>query len=283
MSNRNGGRWGNQSTRSSAAGREAAKKHIREARELSETLGGTDQTVKKYLFGLTGAKLDSVLEQYGERYGELAAAYAEETMPRWKSGKVQMSGMVAERLYSFLPQGMPLKTKYDIAEELWRHVGPSSSKTLRFGPSATPQSIVSNAEEYISNVVVDYKIPSSLEHRFDWLTSNDVEVKQALLNHLRDLDKSLVVEAVRLQSGVMVDRLNQDSSGRIQHFSHTVSVGKHVLVIIADHETVGCVLEESRIAAQDMRRRPKGDFDLSWLGWLAAAGVVVGLIVLGNT
>ena len=280
MYNRGRGRWSNSANKNrSSAGYEAAKKHIREARILSDTLGGTDRTVKKYLFGLSGAELNSVLDQYGRRYGEVAKSYALETMPRWRSGKVQMSGMVAERLYSFLPQKMPLKTKYEIAEELWRHVGPSSSKTLRFGPGVALPEIVTNSEDYISKVVVEYKIPAALERRFDWLASEDVSVKQQLLNHLRTLDKKLVVEAVRLQSGLMLKQLHEDHGKRIKHFTHTVTVGKHTLKIIADHDMDGCKFEEYRT----IERYARSGTDYSWLGWLVAAAIVIGLIILANT
>ena len=85
---------------------------------MVDSLGGADQTVKKYFFGLSTTELNNVLTQYGRRYGDSAESYARQTLSRWKSGRVQMSGMVAERLYSFLPQRMPLTTKYDIAEEL---------------------------------------------------------------------------------------------------------------------------------------------------------------------
>jgi len=75
---------------------------------------------------------------------------------------------------------------------LWRHVGPSSSKTLRFGPGVAVEQIVANVQIHISAVVVNYEIPSELERRFNWLTSDDGSVKKELLNHLRNLDKSLV-------------------------------------------------------------------------------------------
>jgi len=88
-----------------------------------------------------------------------------------------MSGMVAERLYRCLPPTMPLKTKYDIAEELWKYVGPKSSKALRFGPGVSVDEIVAKAEDHISTVVVEYEIPSGLQSRFDWLTSDDVGFK----------------------------------------------------------------------------------------------------------
>ena len=258
-------------------GREIAEKHIQEARELSFTLGGTDQTVKKYFFGLSTAELNNVLTQYGRRYGESAESYARQTLPRWRSGRVQMSGMVAERLYSFLPQKMPLTTKYDIAEKLWRHVGPSSSKALRFGPGVAVEEIVANVESHISTVVINYQIPSELERRFNWLAADDVSFKQNLLNHLRNLDKSLVVEASRLQAGLMVQHLRDDQANRTRRFEHTVTVGKHYLKLVADKNAQGCKFEEFRPFVSVSR-----NVDFTWLWWVIAAAIVVGLIILNS-
>jgi len=163
-----------------------------------------------------------------------------------------MSGMVAERLYRFLPPTMPLKTKYDIAEELWKYVGPSSSKTLRFGPGVALDEILAHVEDHISNVVVEYEIPLGLQRRFDWLASNDVAVKQQLLNYLRNLDKSLVVEASRLQAQVMLQHLHDDQAKQTHLFAHTVTVGKHNLRLGSDHHTQGCIFEEFSVAGRNV-------------------------------
>ena len=82
-----------------------------------------------------------------------------------------MSGLVASRLYSLLPPRMPLEAKYKLTEVLWRHVGPSSKKTLRVGSDASIDAIVEIASKHIDEVVTEYKIPDKLERRFEWLSS----------------------------------------------------------------------------------------------------------------
>ena len=39
-------------------------------------------------------------------------------IPKWRTGRVQMSGMVAERLFNLLPPRMPLGVKYKLVEGL---------------------------------------------------------------------------------------------------------------------------------------------------------------------
>ena len=126
-----------------------------------------------------------------------------------------MSRIVTERLNEFLAPGMPLNVKFEIAEELWRHLGPNSSQTLRFGPGVTVAEIVEIVEHHIARVA-GYQIATALQRRFDWLAADDVKVKQELLNHLRDLDRALVVEATRLQAGVMVQHLQDDTARKTQ-------------------------------------------------------------------
>jgi len=221
----------------------SALKYIHDAKKLNRLLGGTDETVKQYLFNLPQENLNSVLEDYEEIYnGE--SDYARETLPYWISGRVKMSGMVAERFYKLLPPIMPLRKKFQIAEELWRHVGPSSHKVLRFGETASYPLLVSTIETYITDVVHDYRIPENLENRFDWLAGDDIEVKQQLLNHLQNLDKTLVTEAAISQAKAMLEHLSTENAGYTQLYSHTVSVGKHELQLVADHEVEGCKLED---------------------------------------
>jgi hypothetical protein len=115
-----GMRSGSRSWRNSSDhGRERAMAHIAAANRLSSELGGTDKDVKTYFFELPPEALRNVLDEYQHQYGLTKRAYAETTIAKWKSGRVQMSGEVAERLYSLLPPRMPLAVKYRLTEGLW--------------------------------------------------------------------------------------------------------------------------------------------------------------------
>jgi hypothetical protein len=73
-------------------GSEYARRHIEQARQLSEELGGSDEDVKKYFFRLPSQELRPILDAYEQRYGRVAREYAERTLPRWRSREVTMSG-----------------------------------------------------------------------------------------------------------------------------------------------------------------------------------------------
>ena len=259
-------------------GLERAKAHIEAARQLSIELGGTDRDVKAYFFGLPASEVRAVLEEYGSKYGIQAKEYAQETIPRWRTGRVHMSGLVAGRLYSLLPPRMPLEAKYKLTEDLWRHVGPASKKTLRVGSHASIDAIVEIASKHIDEVVTYYKIPVDLERRFNWLSSGDVEVKQKLLNHLRVMEKTLVVNALRAQLPVLMDHL-KSSEGRFTHrLAQVAKVGKHELEILLDRNSTGVLLEET--TGQAIVRAPlKQRFVLLWV--VVLIGIVF-LIWLGH-
>ena len=104
---------------SRSVGHERALQHIKEAEQLSQELGGTDKDVKAYFFSLPTHQLRTILDAYEAKYGRKPREYAEVTLPKWRSGRVKMSGMNASRLFNLLPPRMPLPEKYKLTENLW--------------------------------------------------------------------------------------------------------------------------------------------------------------------
>jgi hypothetical protein len=136
--------------------------HIAAAKRLTAELGGMDQGVKAYFFTLPPSELAAVLDDYESAYGSPARKWAAKTMPKWRTGRVQMGGMVAERLFNLLPPRMPLAVKYKLVEGLWCQVGPSSKYRLRVGLDADVAQVVEFARSKITEFVVKYKIPADL-------------------------------------------------------------------------------------------------------------------------
>ena len=192
-----------------------------------------DRWVKAYFFTLSPSELTAVLDEYERQYGGPAREYAAGTIPKWRTGRVQMGGMVAERLFNLLPPRMPLAVKYKLVEGLWHHIGPSSKFRLRVGLDADVAQVVEFARSKITEFVIKYKISADLERRFDWLSAGDVTVKQALLSHIQQVEKTIAVEAVRAQLPVMLEHLRSAGShtGRLAQIVH---VGKHELEIVMD-------------------------------------------------
>ena len=159
--------------------------------------------MKGYFFDLSEGEPVEIFDEYEDLHGTQSREYEVETLPKWKSGRVPMSGRVATRLFQLLPPHMPVSEKYTLTENLWKHVGPSSQKLLRVGVDAAVTEVMDLVRDHISKVVTHYTIPDSLDRRFTWLTAGDVQVKQEILNQLRDSEIQLVTEGVRSQFPVL--------------------------------------------------------------------------------
>jgi len=222
-------------------GLERAKQHILDAKNLTHELGGTDQDVKKYLFSLSKNQLELIFDEYGNKYGESAQEYAQKTINKWRTNKVQMSGTVAERMFNILPQHMPLNKKYMLTESLWEHVSPSSIKTYCIGIDTDINDVVEAVKSYLHEIVIEYAIPEEMEKRFEWLSQGDVQTKQKLLNYLRDQNKNFLVETLKNKIPILIDHLNNKNSYLTTSISHSISVGKHEVKIYLDKNIDGIV------------------------------------------
>ena len=243
-------------------GYEQARRHIEAARRLSAELGGTDKDVKAYFFALPPHQLKSVLDDYGKQFGAAARQYAQDTIPKWKTGRVQMGGQTAERLFNLLPPRMPLQAKYQLTENLWKHFGPSSKKRLRIGLDANVVTVTVAVRSHIEQVVTHYRIPPDLERRFDWLSNRDAGVKQDLLNYVRNAEKAIVIEAARVQVPVMLQHLADDHNKYTQRIAQILKVGKHELEIFPDRNSSGVTLEDPPVFSFGVGKSGSG-----W-GWI---------------
>lgn len=263
----------------SSYGRERAAQHIREAQQLSIELGGTDKDVKKYFFDLSSEQLVQILQDYEDQYGADARAYAEETLPKWRTGRVKMSGLVAGRLFSLLPPRMPLATKYALTENLWSHFGPRSKMRLRITPGADAGEVASIVRSHFDNVVSSYRIPDQLNARFNWLSSGDVELKQDLLNHLLKMENELIELGVREQLPVLETYLASASEGVFVHTSQWLRVGGHELELVIDPHVEVSTMESwsaynSKAGSIPARPSQKSG-GVNWLVWVIGALVLI--------
>lgn len=119
--------------------------------------------MKQYFFSLPRIQIEIILDLYEHHHGSQARAYASNTIEKWRTGRVQMGGQTASRLFGLLPPLMPLQKKYELIGNLWAHFGPSSKKILRVGLDATMDQIMDQVRHHIEGVVVHYRIPDNLE------------------------------------------------------------------------------------------------------------------------
>jgi hypothetical protein len=273
-------RYRRRSYYSSDIGHERARQHIEDYRRLEAELGGSLEDVKQYFFGLGPSQLRQILLSYGQKYGESARDYAERTIAKWKSNRVHMAGQTAERLFRLLPTHMPLESKYRLIENLWNHVGARTRKTLRIGLNANVEQVMEAVRKHLEDVVVPHRIPPALEGRFNWLAAGDAQLKQELLNHLRQhMEKSLVVEAARLQLPTMQEHLRGDAGRQTVRLAQILKLGNHELELLIDKNASGVAIDEPQVIqaafsrAASVATGQRGNF--KWLWWAAAAAVAL--------
>ena len=156
-----------------------------------------------------------------------------------------MSGMVARRLFALMPPLMPVSQKYQIVESIWKQYGPTSRKYVYVGPDSVANDVLAAIEAYFSSLTVLYVIPARLEREFDWLSDNDVQVKQHLLNHFMDEQRRSAIASATLNLTMILDGMKSDTEHQISKLSHTVFVGNHQLEMRADPLRSGFVLSDS--------------------------------------
>lgn len=212
---------------------ERARQHIREAEELSEQLGGTDQDVKRYFFGLPPGELREILEEYGRRYGEDRKAYAESTFEAWRSGRVKMSGLVAGRLYSLLPRRMPLDTKYAMVRTLWEKYRPRSNMTYYVGPDVEPETLHRQVTTHLDSVFERYQVPTPLRKRFEWLSDGDVGAYHQLLDYFLNEERKLALQTAGQKLPVLTRHLRENPTLH-QRYREVIEIGSHTVRIEMD-------------------------------------------------
>lgn len=206
--------------------------HIEEAKRFSSEMGGTDLIVKEYFFSLTPEQLKPILVDYQEKYGVRAREYAEVTISKWREGQVQMSGMIAKRLFDLIPPYMPIEKKFEITEKLWELSAPSSSKTFYVEYGLNTEEIMGVVTEHLDNVVSEFTIPKNIEEKFNWLSQGDISTKQQLLNHINTENKNLSEIALQQQLEILNTHLSSDEGQLTKNLSHLIDVNNHKVNLI---------------------------------------------------
>jgi len=258
------------------AGQQAARRHVEEARQFEREMGGTVSDVKKYFFGLNNTELNAVFAAYGGKYGALPEDYARKEFPRWKSGSTKMSGLVAKRLFEFLPPRMPLATKLELAGNVWRHFETGSSRHYTVGPNAEPNLVIDRIRDTLTSVIQDYHIPENVKNRFDWLAGGDVYVKEHLLNYFRQMDKKIATDSLDAQLPVLQAQM-RNHSGHTGSIHTTVQIHKHSVQIWIDPR-----LNAEFREGQPERRASTSSSTSGVIWFLVVAAVVIAIIYLSH-
>ena len=210
-------------------GRDSARRHIEEAKALTIELGGADQDLKSWFFSLSQRQLRPILTEYGASFGSRAREYAERTLLKWKSGRVQMSGLVAERLFKILPAYMPIEKKFALVTKLWKSQCPKKTRTLYIGPDAQVAEITRKVQANLQELVQNYKVSSTIRGRFEWLAQRDTKLQEELENHFMQQRRSILAHACQNRIPALIAQIRQ--GGVHRGINQTIIVGNYELAL----------------------------------------------------
>ena len=267
------------SSRSNNSGYERARKHIAEAEALSDELGGNDKDVKEFFFSLNGAELAKILAVYEQEYGKSPREYAESALPQWKSGRKKMSGLVASRLFSLLPKYMSITDKLSLAESLWKHIGPRSTRYIYIGKQATAEDVRSLVKSELDQLATSWTIPDQMKKRFDWLAGGDVGVEQRLLAHIVELERNQSRQSATNLVTEFMQRYESQRSNSLALFRHIISVGNQKLQIeFSDRPESNCretPMPQRTLVTHEPPRTTSSETNWLGIGFFVFVGFVV--------
>ncbi|RJP28357.1 MAG: hypothetical protein C4527_12170 [Candidatus Omnitrophota bacterium] len=156
---------------------------------------GIDDDVREIFFNLPPEDLEMVFRAYGRKYGEGKKRFAKQTFKKWKSGIVQMSGKISERLVVFLPPYLKFENKYDLVKKLWINSQPQTFFEL----SITPEQGFEEVVELIAKTIkekLETNISESLKERLNWLCQNNAKKAEELLKKVFEKEGEIILKSV---------------------------------------------------------------------------------------
>lgn len=188
MGKRRNRRWNNKSW---------GEIHEAERRRVSETYGGIDADVREMFFNLPQKTFDIALIEYRKRHGQPAKDYAKKVYIKWKSGEVQMSGLVSERFLAIIPQFLDFGTKYNLLEKLCRcRVG--SRVKVQIPSDMTAVEAMETALDAI-HTARSTILPDVIVTRLAWISDNDGILSVALLRDVFKNEYGVIVSSLQVE------------------------------------------------------------------------------------
>lgn len=209
-----------------------AGRQVSASEQFEREMGGTLEDVRQYFFSLSGSELERVLFDYRLRYGASAEAHARRTLPKWESGATKMSGLVAKRLFDFLPPRMSLEKKLELASNLWRKYASRSTHAFTVGPYADLNLLMCAVQNKLDITIQDHIIPSNIRARFEWLSGGDVIIKEHLLNHFRQMEKRVSTEYLSQQVPILQTQMRL--GGAAVSARTRIDIQRHVVDVFID-------------------------------------------------
>lgn len=230
--------------------------HAAERHRVSSLYGGINADVRQVFFELPAATLERVFADYKEKNGQSAYAYAKRVYADWKSGKVQMSGQIGERLLAIVPRHLDFAVKYNLLEKLCR-----CREGTRLRVELTHDMTASEAIGTVLRAIETARSTSLPEHivkRMHWLADNDGTVARSLLNHVFDREYEVIVRSVQ-QELLRLLSLRSDLAGKPVelHVQREITLPGVTVQIVLSNSTLRSKPRSVKVSDELQNQLPK--------------------------
>lgn len=158
----------------------AGSQHVSARASLSYQVGGIDKDIEHAFLSLADARLERIFQKYGAVHGRSAETYARATHAKWKSGKVRMSGAVAERLLNLVPPELDAALRFDLVKKLRGAFLHREQRYVVTEPETWRSAVAPVVAELIT-ASAKFQLPERVQSKVAWLAGGDAKAAQSLL------------------------------------------------------------------------------------------------------
>ena len=205
--------------------------HERERTAIANKYGGIDEDIRQIFYKLDKPALDEVFREYKAKYGQKKCEYARRTYSKWKTGAVNMSGEVGERLLDIVPHYLTFEHKYALIEKMWRN---RNRRFLRVAivPSEGVATAIQRVLAVIDSLDIDV-LPDPLKNRLGWLAESDAAVAEQLLSRLYVDERKAIIRSLQHELRRVADLILTARRSHVRS-RHEFTVPGATVEIVAD-------------------------------------------------
>jgi hypothetical protein len=157
--------------------------------EISAVSGGIDSDIKRIFLALPSLKLETLLGKYRLEHGASAESYARKAYPKWQSGSVQMSGMVAERLLNLVPLVIDSGTKFELVRKIRAAYNKKDNRRIHCLPENWRAEVTPIINEVVAKSSA-FQLPAHVVSRIGWLADGDTAAAHKILTAIEEEEAS---------------------------------------------------------------------------------------------
>lgn len=210
---------------------------------LTGLFGDAVGQIKDAFLALEQSQLESLLNRYGQTYGDQAESYARKIFPSWRSGATQLSGQTLERLIALVPPHLSAATRYRLLQAVLKKQPSSSTgrrvKVIRIstkepGPGFAE---LDQALQLMRHEDALAHISENVMNAANWLYADDITAARAMLAELTSRENE-IIRASAAKEIELLRRTVQTRQVKEANYSVAMPAGKLTVEVFTPSRTL---------------------------------------------